>query len=323
VKFAEPIDRVAISHIATGDRPAGWAAPASGSLTRFVVADALRGIAALIVLFYHLEQTRHGSGWFSRGYLAVDFFFMLSGFVMAHSYDRRWSPQFGTAQFLRARIRRLWPTMATGILAGALLAMSSGAGAVATLGLMLLALTFVPIAAGRDGLFPLNGVQWSLFFELVGNFAHAAILHRLSDRRLGIVTALFAASLFAIARVTGNLSVGDAGAAWIGGFFRIGFAYPAGMLLHRLWHRRPVAAQGNALLALAALPAALIGCSACHWWAADPLIVVLLVPIILWSALSADLPARFVPFASAAGRISYPLYALHRPLIGLALLVLG
>ncbi|WP_332804728.1 acyltransferase family protein [Sphingomonas sp. RT2P30] len=319
MNFAEPIESAPAG--TTSARAIGPVPQAYDARHRFLAADALRGIAALIVLLYHLEAAVHGPGWFARGYLAVDFFFMLSGFVMAHCYDGRWSRSFGTGRFLRARIRRLWPTMAGGILAGATLALASGATVGATLGLTLRAMAFVPLAGARDGLFPLDGVQWSLFFELIANLAHAVILHRLSDRRLAIVTALFAASLFAIAYVAGDLSVGDAGPAWIGGFFRVGFAYPAGMLLHRLWRRRAATAPTNPLLVLAALPVALIGCSASRWWATDPLLVVTVVPMIIWLALSANLPARLAMAATAAGRVSYPLYALHRPLIGLALLM--
>ncbi|MDB5579831.1 MAG: hypothetical protein JWR80_5007, partial [Bradyrhizobium sp.] len=162
---------------------------------------------------------------------------------------------------------------------------------------------------------PLNGVQWSLFFELAANIAHAAILKRLTDRGLAIVTGLFAASLFAVAQTVGNLSVGDAGAPWVGGFLRVGFAYPAGMLLHRLWRRRILARPTNLALALLALPATLICCANLRWWAVDPLIIVVIVPMIIWSCVTAQMPARFERFAQVAGRLSYPLYAIHRPLI--------
>jgi peptidoglycan/LPS O-acetylase OafA/YrhL len=313
-----------IAHLATNGPPSACdtVAPRVSS-HRFLVADGLRGIAALLVLFYHLEQSRHTPGPFARGYLAVDFFFMLSGFVMAHTYDPRWSSSYGTRRFLRARISRLWPTMALGIIAGTLVAIAAGAHLDRTLALAALALMFVPLAGARDGVFPLNGVQWSLFFELAANLAHAAILHRLSDRRLALITGLCGASLFVIAHAVGNLSVGDAGAPWLGGFFRVGFAYPAGILLHRLWRRRVLPQETSVALALMALPIVLTCCAASHWWAADPLIVVVVVPMVIWSAVSARLPTQFAPIASMAGHLSYPLYALHRPLMGAAMIILA
>ena len=61
----------------------------------FVILDGLRGAAALMVVWYHVFEGfafAEGSSitTFNHGYLGVDFFFMLSGFVIAYAYNNRW-----------------------------------------------------------------------------------------------------------------------------------------------------------------------------------------------------------------------------------------
>jgi peptidoglycan/LPS O-acetylase OafA/YrhL len=136
-----------------------------------------------------------------------------------------------------------------------------------------------------------------------------------------MLAVLFAALLFPIAYLAGNLSVGDAGSAWVGGFCRVAFAYPAGMLLHRLWCRRAPSSGKHAVLALIALPFVILCSRASNWWLTDPLIVVLVVPLIIWCAVSTRLRGRFAVLATGAGRLSYPLYALHRPVIALTVIL--
>ncbi len=130
--------------------------------------DALRGVAALLVLWYHLHLSQHVGFYPFRGYLAVDFFFMLSGYVMARTYEGRMR---GGLWFLRKRFWRLWPTVTVGSLIGVVAAIVAGAAdapgflLAATLNLLLVPILWAGAA------FPINTPIWSIFFELFANGA--------------------------------------------------------------------------------------------------------------------------------------------------------
>src|ERR1700754_1815377 len=92
---------------------------------RYHTLDAMRGVAALSVLLYHW---RPQLPWilFGSGYLAVDLFFLLSGFIIAHAYDEKLAKGLGFLDFLALRLMRLCPMLAFGTAIGfALLAVQS------------------------------------------------------------------------------------------------------------------------------------------------------------------------------------------------------
>lgn len=62
----------------------------SDSKPHYEILDGLRGVAALLVIFYHVFECFDWSP-APHGYLAVDFFFVLSGFVIGYAYDDRWN----------------------------------------------------------------------------------------------------------------------------------------------------------------------------------------------------------------------------------------
>src|SRR3569623_1992281 len=126
--------------------------------------DALRGVAALCVLAFHVHSVFGGFWPFSRGYLAVDFFFMLSGFVMARTYEVRFR-QLTTAEFFILRFRRVWGTMAVGTLLGAGFYLLIGASWQLLALDMAFGLFFVPLLhIGQP--YHLNRAEWTKFFEL-------------------------------------------------------------------------------------------------------------------------------------------------------------
>ena len=173
--------------------------------------DALRGVAALIVLYYHCfecfgYEIAEGTGLFTQhcdhGYLAVDFFFLLSGFVIAYAYDDRRTMTFGT--FARRRLIRLHPMVVAGAVIGLVCYLADGgtnwSGQVVQPGYVALAfamtLVMLPVAPGwgtdvrgNNEMFPLNGPQWSLFFEYIGNILYALLLRRLPTKALAVVVA--------------------------------------------------------------------------------------------------------------------------------------
>ena len=85
------------------------------SKPRYEILDGLRGVAALIVVAFHLFET-YSAGvthqMLNHGYLAVDFF-VLSGFVIGYAYDDRWG-RMTTWQFFKRRLIRLHPMLVAG-----------------------------------------------------------------------------------------------------------------------------------------------------------------------------------------------------------------
>lgn len=82
------------------------------SKPHYEILDGLRGVAAVMVIIFHLFEAHAGGSHLTQiinhGYLAVDFFFMLSGFVIGYAYDDRWN-RMTVGTFFKRRIIRLHP----------------------------------------------------------------------------------------------------------------------------------------------------------------------------------------------------------------------
>jgi len=168
---------------------------------RYEILDGLRGVAALLVIWYHVFEafaTSPVDQRFNHGYLAVDFFFVLSGFVIGHAYDSRWQRGMTAGRFIVRRIIRLQPMVIIGVMLGVVSFIIQGCErwdgtAVSTsavivsflLGLFMLPALpgTMPEVRGNGEMFPLNGPSWSLFFEYIGSIGYALWLHRLSRPR--------------------------------------------------------------------------------------------------------------------------------------------
>ena len=219
--------------------------------------DALRGVAALLVMCYHVFEAFATSPFdqrFNHGYLAVDFFFVLSGFVIGYAYDDRWG-KLTTGQFFKRRLIRLHPMVIAGALLGAVTFLIQGSVTwegtsvafewvmMALLFSMLLLPVFPGMAAevrGNGEMFPLNGPSWSLFFEYIGNILYALFMRRLSTRWLSIFVSLSGIGLLVFATFFseyGSLGVGwtMAGNNFVGGMLRLMFSYSMGLLLSRFF----------------------------------------------------------------------------------------
>lgn len=263
----------------------------------------------MIVLAYHLGHAIHCDWLFPKGYLAVDFFFMLSGYVLSRAYEKRLATDLTPIRFIGQRIRRLWPMMAAGTLLGMPLLVEYPA----EIRLILVAagLLFIPILAARD-YFPLNGPQWSILFELFANGLHGLALHRLSTRSLAVLVAM--AALFCGISVSkiGNLDIGGESNDLVAGFPRVIMGYGIGMLLWRILPDRTALVLPWWIAAIA-LPAAIsaTGMVSGHIWLAEMAFALIACPIIVALGVFWD-PGAIGTFA---GRWSFPLYAFHAPLI--------
>lgn len=270
---------------------------AKGRLTGL---DGLRGIAALAVLLHHVFVLPHG-----KGFLAVDFFFMLSGYVMARTYEPRMAEPGGWQWFMRERLRRLYPVVFfASLLCLPWLVWFAGADAwwIALLNLLL-----IPTPA-LGQLYLLNPPVWSIVLELAANFSHAIGLRRIGNRALGlmVVAMLPLLAWFTAQGQTESTTWFELLAV---GPVRVLVPYGIGILLHRLWRDEPPV-RIPASLTWLAMPAYFIFATFAPWnmWWADFLFVVALCPLLLAGGLCHGTNSRLAAFA---GELSFPLYAIH------------
>src|SRR5438105_11499913 len=152
--------------------------------------DAMRGIAAIAVMLFHASSV-FGPWMAPSGYLAVDLFFVMSGFVIAHSYEHR-LPELGVRNFMTIRLIRFLPFFYLGGLVGLIrlvllsIAGRADAGPIASIAYFLF-LPAPPSSVNGQALSPLNSPGWSLLFEIYVNLAYAVLLPKLSTRTVAII----------------------------------------------------------------------------------------------------------------------------------------
>ena len=295
---------------------------------RYETLDALRGVAALAVVGFHLGTVGLEPGFMPSGFLAVDFFFVLSGFVVAHAYEARLSRCLSVRAFMVRRVARLYPLACLGAMLGfvvLLIKHASFPGRVDSLPRILVAgvmngfllPTFFGGEASRHDLFPTNGPLWSLFFELVANCIWAITLARCRARILAALALSSLAALAMAAVAARTVNVGFDTATFVGGAARVGLGFPLGVLLYRLHHADAQAPRG-APLALAALLLAVLArphdaATQMAWL--DLISVAVLLPTIVLLGAATSAVGRL---GAWAGALSYPVYVLHFPILLIA-----
>jgi len=283
---------------------------------RLPLLDGLRGIAAIGVMLYHVGTVFGFYSIFSRSYLFVDFFFLLSGFVLALAAEPKLNAGLTAAGFMRARIKRLWPLIAVGASIGALqYGTGTGWGAVPLL--LVLAFLLLPALHGPSEIFPLNGPQWSLLLELLANLGHALVLKHLSQRSLLIFVAVSGAALAATIFHFGSNTLGPFAHNWLFALPRVFFAYGLGVWLARCWQTRarsPVISWEAALI-LPVLMMVLLALTPMSVAIGDAAVALIGMPVLFWLAALAPVPPRAGALLDRLGSISFPLYAVHLPIL--------
>ncbi|MFZ2994710.1 acyltransferase family protein [Sphingobium sp.] len=292
----------------------------AGRAERYVALDAMRGVAALLVVILHSERMLQGQ-WAPGGYLAVDMFFALSGFVIAHSYDARIAAGLSSLRFVTLRAIRFWPLYVLGLSLGILHqlllilthndhAMSFGVLALASF----LALIFVPGPVRHGGnLYPLNAPSWSLFMELIANAAYAIAFPKLTARVLGVIAVIGGLGFAILCLRHGSADLGATIGTLAGGVARTAFSFAVGLLIYRKrW--RPFALPVPMLAAIVTL---LLICPVPSGWRAiyDIVFVLILSPVLVAVGASSRPSPRLMGVSARVGLVSYPVYAIHRPLI--------
>lgn len=346
---------------------------------RFELLDGLRGVAALVVLMYHLfeaiafsqnleiERVALAEGVepqmidqnFFHGFLAVDFFFILSGFVMGYAYDERWN-KMSAGQFFCRRLIRLHPMVVAGTIIGLAAFCIQGCvmwdgtsvplSVIVTSTLLTLFLLPSPNSLdirGNTESFPINGTFWSLFFEYIGSILYALLLRRLSTKalKLWVTVAFVALLLMSVLGPDGCVAMGWSSNPlnMLGGLLRMSFAYPLGLLLARLYREKysrtccqtnsstttQISSHTTSHISSSTSSSILLFCVTSalliilflipNLGAANPYYEVCCIGFafssVVWFTAVLSRSMRSNGFINYLGRLSYPLYAVHYPLI--------
>lgn len=301
----------------------------------FPALDGLRGTAALSVVLYHYVSVTLGLRdpdmlWIPHAHIAVDFFYCLSGYVIALAYQDRIA-RMGVGGFMRTRIIRLHPMVVAGTLFGLLgylldpdifssaipapfraqpgpewkVAMAAVSGMVM--------IPSWPLPTRLESYFPLNGPAWSLMWEYVASAAYGLVLWRLNRTVIGCLAALAAVGLFSASHGGNGLNIGWGWGQELPGLARVSFSFLAGILLYqwrtRISARLGIVALSIILILLFAGPDGLVAP-----WLYEASVVVFVFPLIVAMGAGAPCGPRMIRVCDVMGRLSYPLYLLNFPI---------
>lgn len=299
---------------------------------RFHLLDGLRGFAALLVVFYHLPP--YLQRWFSfpNSFLAVDFFFCLSGFIIAYSYEQRILSGMSLFDFSVARLIRLYPLYFLGSTLGLLSALTlthaysrnhlTPGDLLATATLSYLLLPNLGKAWANHSVFPLNGPAWSLFFELFANLVFWFAIRSRFATKTGLCL-LAGICLVMLSLYRGPLAdVGAFSQSFTLGFARVGFSFCMGILVFRFYEtgRTPLWTRRNASVVAFAAVFLLGGMlltrgKIAEQHATQLLFVAVVSPLVVYCGSLVTRPVAAEPLCAFLGDFSYPLYILHQPFL--------
>lgn len=315
----------------------------SNSLTskpHYPILDGLRGVASVVVVIFHLCEANATSRFtqvINHGYLAVDFFFLLSGFVIGYAYDDRWS-KMSIGGFFKRRLVRLQPMVVIGSIIGALFFYSQAASIFPLIAatpvwkviiFMIIGALMLPVPVSVDirgwtESYPLNGPAWSLFFEYIVNILYAIGIRKFPKWLLALLVFVSAIFLFQLAVFGSN---GDLIGGWSldptqlhVGFARVMYPFFAGLLLFRVGKLANIkhAFVWCSLLVIITLSLPRFGGEQHLWMNGlyEALAIIFIFPFIIYLGASGEIKNRFQKGACKfLGDISYPIYITHYPLI--------
>ena len=319
------------------------------SKPRYEILDGLRGVAALVVVAYHLCEvymTSYADAMVNHGYLAVDFFFALSGFVIGYAYDDRWD-KMSTWGFFKRRLTRLHPMVIFGVIIGAIcfyfqdcadfpLIKDTSAGQL--LVVMLINMLMLPLLPcmdirGTAEVSALNGPTWTLMYEYLANIIYAFVLRRLPKIAIAVLMIMAASLTIDVAmdlNMFGMLDGYETPNAILGGWALTGqgvylgitrLAYPflAGLFISRMgWTIN----MKNAFLWCSIAVVVLFNVPFLGGWCMmaegvfNSMMILLVMPLIVSVAAGSTISGkRWSGLCRFCGEISFPLYITHYPFV--------
>ncbi|WP_428328150.1 acyltransferase family protein [Mucilaginibacter sp.] len=287
----------------------------------FEILDGLRGVAAVAIVTFHFMEwviSDYSKNFIGHGFLAVDFFFCLSGFVIGYAYDDRIG-KMGVIEFFKSRIIRLHPLVILGSVLGLFTflfdpfggpAALYSAGKIALIFLSSILMIPLPIMAERSfNLFSFNAPAWSLFWEYVANIFYAFILYRVSRNYLLLLTLVAAFALCFVAYRASGLMGGWGGPNFWDGCARISYSFLAGLLVYR---SKWIIKNRLGFLGIALLLVLSFLMPYFKWnWLVETGVVILYFPLLVALGAGATLTQGFKKLCVFSGKISYPLYMTH------------
>ncbi len=306
----------------------------------YPILDGLRGVAAIVLVIFHIFEV-HSRNRFEQiinhGYLAVDFFFLLSGFVIAYAYDDRWG-KMTLKDFFQRRLIRLQPLVVLGALIGALLYFPQASDAFPVirnvsflnlLGITLLGMFLIPSLPsmnirGWGEMFTLNGPSWSLFYEYIANILYALFFRKASKLILGVF--VFASACFLI-HFTLTSPRWDLSAGWVfnprhihTAFARLLFPFFAGVLICRCMKlikvKNAFLLCSTTLIIVLSMPR--LGGRTDGWinGVYELFALIIIFPLIVYIGASGEITGRnSTRLCKFLGDISFPIYITHYPFV--------
>ncbi len=283
----------------------------------FGTINGLRGVAALVIVAYH--SSLYDALNLKNGFLAVDFFFVLSGFIIAYSYDERLRKGGFITEFFLIRLVRLYPLYLLGtlipLLPISLLAILKGTviessfANLRAVPFAFLMLPAPPTIGWQQGLFPLNGPAWSLFLVLVMNMLFALTVRLWTELRILFIL-ICAASILVLEHRFGEIS---GGWNWVSvhmGILRVLYSFPAGVLIYKLYQKRtPLPSIPSPLIV-----ALFIAFVSVPFDCIVPFARLIGLPILVALAARSEPSITLAPTYATIGTVSYAIYAIHLPL---------
>ncbi|WPO76830.1 acyltransferase [Flavobacterium sp. KACC 22761] len=287
----------------------------------FQILDGLRGVAAIAVVIYHFLEiaiSDYTKNLFAHSFLAVDFFFCLSGFVIAYAYDDRIG-KIGAVEFLKLRLIRLHPLVILGSILGLIgyfalpFGDTGGRSFFEILLLFICSMLLIPLPIMKERFynnFGLNAPAWSLFWEYIANIFYCIFLYRLSRKIILLLTFIAGIALVCVSVHAKGISGGWGGDTFWHGAARISYCFLAGMAVYRFKWIIP-SKLGFIGLSILLFPTFIYPFNPDLNFITEPLIVLFYYPLIVALGAGAVTSERTEKICIFSGNISYPLYMTH------------
>ncbi len=303
---------------------------------RYEILDGLRGVAAVYIVIYHLFEC--AGILLGHGYLAVDFFYALSGFVIGYAYDNQWG-LMSLKDFFKRRLIRLHPMVLMGMIIGLCLFYLGESDpfphiakaplwkvwALFVCGCLMIPTPVCWDIRGWRDTNNFNGNIWSLYWEYLANLVYVFVLRRLPTFALKGLALVAAAGTLNVTLFSSAHSVNGGWSLTVEqsylGAVRLAYPFLAGYILSRLNGVMRLAGGfwSCAVLILLVIgfpPLTSLGISAIWNGVFEAIAILVVLPLIISLGAGSQIKSpKTLAFCRFWGELSYPLYITHLPLV--------